>query len=149
MLENPAAALTIFVLAIFVGFEVISKVPPLLHTPLMSGSNAISGITIVGAILATGGENGTVATALGFVAIVMAHLRPAWATISAHGLASIELPRPIRTVTIGADNDRSGAGQDAALKCRKRLEREGREVRVMFPKRQGMDWLDVFRKGYG
>ncbi|HIA23550.1 MAG TPA: NAD(P) transhydrogenase subunit alpha, partial [Candidatus Marinimicrobia bacterium] len=44
----------VFVLAIFVGFEVITKVPPTLHTPLMSGSNAISGITVVGALLATG-----------------------------------------------------------------------------------------------
>ena len=73
MLEAPAiAALTILVLALFVGVEVISKVPPLLHTPLMSGSNAISGITIVGAILAAGGDNGTLATVLGFIAIVMA-----------------------------------------------------------------------------
>ena len=72
MLENPSAALTIFVLAIFVGFEVVSKVPPLLHTPLMSGSNAISGITIVGAILAAGHEERTVSTLLGFVAIVFA-----------------------------------------------------------------------------
>ena len=72
MLENPAAALTILVLAIFVGFEVISKVPPLLHTPLMSGSNAISGITIVGAILAAGYEERTVSTLLGFLAIVFA-----------------------------------------------------------------------------
>jgi H+-translocating NAD(P) transhydrogenase subunit alpha len=72
MLDDPAAALTIFVLAIFVGFEVISKVPPLLHTPLMSGSNAISGITIVGAILAAGHEERTVSTVLGFVAIVFA-----------------------------------------------------------------------------
>jgi len=73
MLEAPAiAALTILVLALFVGVEVITKVPPLLHTPLMSGSNAISGITIVGAILAAGGENGTIATVLGFIAIVMA-----------------------------------------------------------------------------
>ncbi len=54
MLDDPAVALTIFTLSIFVGFEVIAKVPPLLHTPLMSGSNAISGITIVGAILAAG-----------------------------------------------------------------------------------------------
>ena len=46
--------LTIFVLAIFVGFEIITKVPPTLHTPLMSGSNAISGITIVGALLLAG-----------------------------------------------------------------------------------------------
>ena len=57
MLEAPAiAALTIFVLSLFVGVEVIAKVPPLLHTPLMSGSNAISGISVIGAILATGSE---------------------------------------------------------------------------------------------
>lgn len=73
MLEAPAiAALTIFVLSLFVGVEVISKVPPLLHTPLMSGSNAISGISVIGAILATGAEHGAVATALGFIALVFA-----------------------------------------------------------------------------
>ena len=66
------AALTILVLAFFVGFEVISKVPPLLHTPLMSGSNAISGITLVGAILAAGGDNTILATVLGTVAIAAA-----------------------------------------------------------------------------
>ena len=54
MLEVPAvAALTILVLALFVGWEIINKVPPTLHTPLMSGSNAISGITIVGAAIVT------------------------------------------------------------------------------------------------
>lgn len=75
MLEVPAiAALTILVMAFFVGFEVISKVPPLLHTPLMSGSNAISGITIVGAILAAGSDHGDLAKWLGFVAIVCATL---------------------------------------------------------------------------
>jgi NAD(P) transhydrogenase subunit alpha len=73
MVEIPAvAALTILVLSLFVGIEIISKVPPLLHTPLMSGSNAISGITVVGAILAAGGDHGQVATWLGFVAIVLA-----------------------------------------------------------------------------
>ena len=72
MLDNPAAALTIFVLAIFVGFEVISKVPPLLHTPLMSGSNAISGITIVGALIAVSSENPTISTAFGFAAVIFA-----------------------------------------------------------------------------
>ena len=72
MLDDPAVALTIFTLSIFVGFEVIAKVPPLLHTPLMSGSNAISGITIVGAILAAGNEDRTISTVLGFVAIVFA-----------------------------------------------------------------------------
>lgn len=65
---------TIFVLAIFVGFEIITKVPPTLHTPLMSGSNAISGITLIGAILAmqTDYAIAWVAPALGFVAIVLA-----------------------------------------------------------------------------
>ncbi len=73
MLEAPAiAALTILVLALFVGVEIITKVPPLLHTPLMSGSNAISGIAVVGAILAAGGDHGQLATVLGFVAIVLA-----------------------------------------------------------------------------
>jgi NAD(P) transhydrogenase subunit alpha len=73
MLEVPAvAALTILVLAFFVGFEVITKVPPLLHTPLMSGSNAISGISIVGAILAAGSEHSILATSLGVVAMACA-----------------------------------------------------------------------------
>jgi NAD(P) transhydrogenase subunit alpha len=53
-MEVLVAALTVFVLAIFIGFEVITKVPPTLHTPLMSGSNAISGITVVGALLLAG-----------------------------------------------------------------------------------------------
>jgi NAD(P) transhydrogenase subunit alpha len=62
----------VFVLASFVGFEVITKVPPTLHTPLMSGSNAISGITIIGALIATGIENETLATVLAFLAVVAA-----------------------------------------------------------------------------
>ena len=74
MLEAPAiAALTILVLALFVGVEVISKVPPLLHTPLMSGSNAISGITIVGALLAAGADDGSkTTTILGTTAVALA-----------------------------------------------------------------------------
>ena len=73
MLEVEAvAALTILILSFFVGFEVISKVPPLLHTPLMSGSNAISGIAIVGALLAAGSEDRTLSTVLGFLAVVLA-----------------------------------------------------------------------------
>ncbi len=63
---------TIFVLAIFVGFEVITKVPPTLHTPLMSGSNAISGITLIGAILSTGSQHTTLTTMLGFAAVIFA-----------------------------------------------------------------------------
>jgi NAD(P) transhydrogenase subunit alpha len=63
--------LTIFMLAVFVGFEIITKVPPLLHTPLMSGSNAVSGITIIGAILSVSSSNQT-AMILGFLALVIA-----------------------------------------------------------------------------
>lgn len=62
----------VFALAIFVGFELITKVPPTLHTPLMSGSNAISGITIVGAILSAGLEQFTISTILGLIAIIFA-----------------------------------------------------------------------------
>lgn len=64
--------LTVFVLAVFLGVELITKIPPTLHTPLMSGSNAISGITLVGAILTSGTGNGGFATFLGFIAVVMA-----------------------------------------------------------------------------
>ncbi|PHX98093.1 MAG: pyridine nucleotide transhydrogenase [Gemmatimonadetes bacterium] len=64
--------LYVFVLAGFVGFIVIQRVPPLLHTPLMSATNAISGISLVGAIVAAGGQYGTVSTILGFVAVVCA-----------------------------------------------------------------------------
>ena len=63
--------LTVFILAIFVGNEIINKVPPTLHTPLMSGSNAISGIAIVGAIIATK-ISGELGTYLGFVAVIFA-----------------------------------------------------------------------------
>ena len=61
--------LTVFILAIFVGIEIISKVPPTLHTPLMSGSNAISGIAIVGAIIATK-VGGGIGTWLGLIAVI-------------------------------------------------------------------------------
>jgi len=70
-LDAFVTALTVFVLAIFVGFEIINKVPPLLHTPLMSGSNAISGITIIGAMLSVATPS-PISTVLGFIAIVFA-----------------------------------------------------------------------------
>lgn len=69
--QTLMASLTIFVLAVLVGFEVITKVPPTLHTPLMSGSNAISGITLVGALFVAGTASGTPAF-LGFLAVVFA-----------------------------------------------------------------------------
>jgi proton-translocating NAD(P)+ transhydrogenase subunit alpha len=70
-MEVFVGALTVFVLAIFIGFEVINKVPPLLHTPLMSGSNAISGITIIGAMLSVATPS-KASTILGFIAVVLA-----------------------------------------------------------------------------
>jgi len=70
--ETFVLALSVFVLALFVGFEVITKVPPLLHTPLMSGANAISGITLVGTLVTSGMQLTTFTTILGFVAVTMA-----------------------------------------------------------------------------
>ena len=71
-MEGLLFSVYVFVLAIFVGFEVITKVPTILHTPLMSGSNAISGITIVGALLIAGAMEDPARTILGVLALVMA-----------------------------------------------------------------------------
>jgi NAD(P) transhydrogenase subunit alpha len=71
-MEMFVIGITVFTLATFVGFEVITKVPPTLHTPLMSGSNAISGITIIGAILAAGLKLNFVTSAFGVIAIAFA-----------------------------------------------------------------------------
>lgn len=66
------AALTIFVLSLFVGYEIITKVPPLLHTPLMSGANAISGITLVGTLVTSGARLSLATEIFGFLAVTMA-----------------------------------------------------------------------------
>ena len=72
MNETTLGLLTIFVLSVFVGFEVISKVSPILHTPLMSGANAIHGVILVGSIIVLGTGDGAVQTVLGFLAVVLA-----------------------------------------------------------------------------
>ncbi len=72
MTQELLFGLYVFVLAIFVGFEIITKVPPTLHTPLMSGANAVSGITIVGALIAAQTAPPTVSNILGFLAIAFA-----------------------------------------------------------------------------
>ena len=72
MSETLIISIYVFVLATFVGVEVISKVPPLLHTPLMSGSNAISGITLVGSLIAAGEGHGTLGVYLGTIAVIFA-----------------------------------------------------------------------------
>ncbi|MEC7579361.1 MAG: NAD(P) transhydrogenase subunit alpha [Pseudomonadota bacterium] len=66
--------LFVLVLSIFLGFELINKVPSTLHTPLMSGANAISGITLVGAMLSSGGDSSSITIALGTIAVFLASL---------------------------------------------------------------------------
>ena len=72
MMGGVIVSIYIFVLAVFAGFELITRVPPLLHTPLMSGANAVSGITLVGALLSAGVGDTSLATILGFIAIIFA-----------------------------------------------------------------------------
>lgn len=72
MTEAILTGLVVFVLASFVGFEVINKVPPTLHTPLMSGSNAISGIAVVGALIIAGPKESNLTVVLGLIAVVLA-----------------------------------------------------------------------------
>jgi proton-translocating NAD(P)+ transhydrogenase subunit alpha len=64
--------LYVFVLASFVGYQVISRVPPLLHTPLMSAANALTGISLVGSLVAAGSHHGTLSNSLGFIAVICA-----------------------------------------------------------------------------
>lgn len=71
-MEDLVIALYLLALAAFAGFEVITKVPPILHTPLMSGANAISGIALIGAVLVTAKVDSTFIQVLGFLAVVMA-----------------------------------------------------------------------------
>ena len=77
MTEGLIIGITVFTLATFLGYELIHRVPPTLHTPLMSGANAISGITIVGALVVAGSGLGWISTVLGFLAIVFAMINVA------------------------------------------------------------------------
>jgi NAD(P) transhydrogenase subunit alpha len=72
MIGGIMISIYIFVLAVFAGVELISRVPPLLHTPLMSGANAVSGITLVGALISAGAGHSGLSTILGLVAIIFA-----------------------------------------------------------------------------
>ena len=77
MVETLIASIVVFVLATFLGVELIGRVPPTLHTPLMSGANAVSGITVVGALIVAGGGHGWISAVFGFVAIVCAMMNVA------------------------------------------------------------------------
>jgi len=85
------AAVTVFVLAIFLGFELISKVPPTLHTPLMSGSNAISGITLVGAVIVAGHSGGS--PWLGMLAVALATINVVGGFLVTHRMLSMFVKR--------------------------------------------------------
>ena len=87
-MDSLMPLLTIFMLAVFVGFEIITKVPPLLHTPLMSGSNAISGITIIGAMLAVATPS-TLTTTLGFFALVLAAINAVGGFLVTHRMLAM------------------------------------------------------------
>ena len=86
-------AVTLFALAVFLGVELITKVPPTLHTPLMSGSNAISGITVVGALVAAGTDHRTFTTVLGFVAVTMAMINVVGGFLVTHRMLGMFGPR--------------------------------------------------------
>lgn len=92
-MEDFMIVLTIFVLAMFEGFDVITKVPPILHTPLMSGSNAISGITIIGAILASGAKLTMLTTVLGFFAVVFATINVVGGFMVTHRMLGMFQPK--------------------------------------------------------
>ena len=98
-------AVTLFVLAVFLGVELITKVPPTLHTPLMSGSNAISGITVVGALLAAGADHRTLTTVLGFVAVTMAMINVVGGFLVTHRMLHMFGPKRRRSAP-----DQPGAG---------------------------------------
>jgi len=95
--EDPASRfirlLTVFLLAMWVGFEVITKVPQRLHTPLTSGSNAISGITAVGAIVVAGALATGAGTLLGFLAVVLAMINVAGGFVVTHRMLEMFQPK--------------------------------------------------------
>ena len=82
-MEAFVGVFTVFVLAMFVGFTVITRVPPLLHTPLMSGSNAISGISVIGALLSIATPS-RLTTVLGFIAVVFATINVVGGVLVTH-----------------------------------------------------------------
>ena len=92
-MEVFVAALTIFILALFLGFEIITKVPPLLHTPLMSGANAVSGITLVGTLVTAGSQLSTLTTILGFLAVAMATANVVGGFLVTHRMLSMFVKR--------------------------------------------------------
>jgi NAD(P) transhydrogenase subunit alpha len=99
-MSDGMTMLTLFVLAVFVGFEVVSKVSSVLHTPLMSGANAIHGVILVGAILVTGHAESNLAVAIGLVAVVLATVNMVGGFVVTDRMLEMFMarrPRPVRT----------------------------------------------------
>ncbi|MDZ4675404.1 MAG: NAD(P) transhydrogenase subunit alpha [Gemmatimonadota bacterium] len=94
MTEILLASIVIFTLATFLGVELINRVPSTLHTPLMSGANAISGITVVGALLVTGVDHGWISMALGFLAVVFAMVNVAGGYVVTDRMLSMFKKKP-------------------------------------------------------
>ena len=100
--------IVVFTLATLLGFELIQRVPPTLHTPLMSGSNAISGITIVGAILIAGARLGWLSDVLGFLAVVLATLNVVGGYTVTDRMLGMFRKAPVRETA--PEDERVGAG---------------------------------------
>jgi NAD(P) transhydrogenase subunit alpha len=96
ILTIPFLQLYVFILAGFVGFLVITKVPALLHTPLMSATNAISGISLVGSLVAAGGGQGSLATFLGFLAVTAATVNVVGGFMITDRMLKMFRKRPVR-----------------------------------------------------
>ena len=105
--------LTIFVLSVFVGIEVIAKVSSTLHTPLMSGANAIHGIILLGAVLVTGTTDNDVALVVGLVAIVLAAVNMVGGFVVTDRMLQMFVRKKPKKVTAGS-TDATGATGDAA-----------------------------------
>lgn len=112
-MDTNVALLTIFILSIFVGFEVVSKVSTVLHTPLMSGANAIHGIVLVGAILVTGESETTTATVLGLIAIVLATINMVGGFVVTDRMLEMFKPRaaPPKAVAAQGTSETTKGGQ--------------------------------------
>jgi NAD(P) transhydrogenase subunit alpha len=111
ILSESVVWLTIFVLSVFVGIEVISKVSSTLHTPLMSGANAIHGIILLGAIIVTGTTDNTAAVTVGLVAIVLASVNMVGGfVVTARMLQMFVRKRPAKT----ADSDEASSSKGGA-----------------------------------
>ncbi len=110
MTETTLGLFSIFVLSVFVGFEVISKVSPILHTPLMSGANAIHGVILLGAVLVTGTTESTTALVVGLVAIVLAAVNMVGGfVVTDRMLQMFVRKRPAKTATGSTPGSTGGA----------------------------------------